>query len=111
MRTSTLLLLAGLLTACGGGGGATAPETNTGATPAQRAEGIFNSQCALCHGRRGDQQLSGAKLLNVSTLSREEMVAVVSNGRGAMMAYKNMLTPAEIDAVVDHAMGLRKNAP
>lgn len=111
MRTSTLLLLAGLLTACGGGGGATAPATNTGSTPAQRAEGIFNSQCALCHGRRGDQQLSGAKLLNVSTLSREEMVAVVSNGRGAMMAYKNMLTPAEIDAVVDHAMRLRKNAP
>ncbi len=111
MRTSTLLLLAGLFTACGGGGGTTVPETNTGSTPAQRAEGIFNSQCALCHGRRGDQQLSGAKLLNVSTLSREEMVAVVSNGRGAMMAYKNMLTPAEIDAVVDHAMGLRKNAP
>jgi hypothetical protein len=36
------------------------------------------------------------------------MIAMVTNGKGAMMPYKNVLTPKQIEAVVDHARKLRK---
>lgn len=81
----------------------------TAATPAA-IDGvrIFNTQCSMCHGRKGDQSLSGAKLLNKSILTKAEMSAIVTYGKGGMMAYKDRLTAAEIQAVVDHAHSLRE---
>jgi mono/diheme cytochrome c family protein len=35
------------------------------------------------------------------------MIAQVTNGKGAMMPYKNVLTAAEIEAVVAHVRSLR----
>ncbi len=103
------LLLPGVvaLIACGSDAGQGRAAGTTVATVAIDGRGIFNAQCALCHGRGGDKSIGGAKLLHVSTLPREGMVAVVTNGRGAMMPYKGTLTAEEIQAVVDHAMGLR----
>ena len=37
----------------------------------------------------------------------EEMIALVTNGKGAMAAYKNVLTKAEIEAVVEHVRTLQ----
>ena len=76
-------------------------------TPAEAGEDLFNSYCATCHGRKGNMGINGAKDLTVSTLSREEMIAVVTNGRRLMMPYKNTLRPKEIEEVVDHALSLR----
>jgi mono/diheme cytochrome c family protein len=97
-------LILGLLLACG-----SAPEPVSEQNPLP-TEGqlIFNAQCALCHGRKGNSGLSGAKDLTISTLKRAEMIALVSNGKGAMMAYKTQLSQKEIEAVVDHAFTLRK---
>ncbi|MBL7953330.1 MAG: cytochrome c [Flavobacteriales bacterium] len=79
-------------------------------TTAEKATGqsIFNMNCSLCHGRDGKLGLNGAKDLTVSTLTKPEMVAIVRSGKGAMMPYKNVLTPKEIDAVVDHVRTLGK---
>lgn len=68
---------------------------------------LFNTYCATCHGRKGNMGINGAKDLTVSTLGREEMIAVVTNGRRLMMPYKSTLRPKEIEAVVDHALSLR----
>lgn len=62
--------------------------------------------CTLCHGNDGKLNLSGAKDLSLSTLTRDEMIRQVSEGKGAMMAYKNVLTRREIEAVVDHVRTL-----
>lgn len=100
LSAATMLTL--LLSACGGAA-APAPET----APASTGEVIFNSQCAMCHGRKGDLGLSGAKDLTKSTITKEEMTAVVNNGRNGMMPYKAILTPDQIRDVVDHAFTLR----
>jgi mono/diheme cytochrome c family protein len=105
MRLFLLPLLL-LLLACGG----TSEKPVARAEPLAESgsgERIFNMQCALCHGRKGDKTLSGAKLLNKSTLTRDEMIGIVSYGKGGMMAYKETLTAQEIKAVVDHALTLR----
>ncbi len=100
-----LLLITAVALACGEGH-ASAPATLEG-DPASKGEQLFNANCALCHGRKGDLGMGGAKDLTVSTLTREEMIARVTNGKGAMMPYRNVLTPKQIEQVVDHARTLR----
>ena len=52
--------------------------------------------------------MNGAKDLTASVLTREQMIAMVTHGKGAMMPYKNVLTAKQIELVVDHARTLRK---
>jgi len=106
MRALLFTVLTTLVLSCG--------WEASSATLARAADGpgggaeLFNANCALCHGRKGDLGMNGAKDLTVSTLSRPEMIALVSNGKGVMMPYKNVLTPKQIEQVVDHARTLRK---
>lgn len=109
MAVMNRLLLATALLAsvsCGSTAGP-APESATMSAEGKGAE-LFNANCALCHGRKGDLGMNGAKDLGLSSLTRVEMIAMVTNGKGAMMPYKNVLTPKQIEAVVDHVRTLRK---
>ncbi len=92
-----------LLLSCGGGNTGTAPATEP---PRSIGEMIFDTHCTLCHGSDGRLGISGAKDLTTSPLARNEMIAVVTHGRGTMMPYKNILKPEEIEAVVDHVRTL-----
>lgn len=91
-----------LLAACGG----SAPPPTEAPAPMKPGEVVFNAQCALCHGRKGDLGLSGAKDLTRSMLTREDMIAIVTHGKGGMMAYAKVLSAAEIEQVVDYARTL-----
>lgn len=92
-----------VLMACGATGG-----DEHRPVPPKKGETVFNSQCALCHGRTGTLGLSGAKDLTKTTLTRDEMIATVTNGKGGMMAYAKVLSVKEIGDVVDYARTLRK---
>jgi cytochrome c6 len=107
IRTLLALALAALLLSCGTEASDTTISAPVAAGDGKGAE-LFNTNCALCHGRKGDLGMNGAKDLTMSTLTREQMIALVSNGKGAMMPYKNVLTPKQIEQVVDHARSLRK---
>jgi cytochrome c6 len=106
MRALFVLWMATMLVACGGGS-APAPEAEARVS---NGEVIFNSQCAMCHGRAGDLGLNGAKDLTRSTLPEAEVTAVVTNGRNAMMPYKTILSPEQVKEVVQHTLTLRKKA-
>jgi mono/diheme cytochrome c family protein len=87
---------------------ATAPaSTMTTSTLARRAgetEGayIFRSQCAGCHGPKGEGNL-GPSLTGLSTrMSDAEVVALVQAGKGRMPSFATGLTDAQIRAVVDY---------
>lgn len=101
-RSLSIACCAALLAACG----ASTPKPTERPAPMKPGEVVFNAQCALCHGRKGDLGLSGAKDLTRSTLTREEMIAIVTHGKGGMMAYAKVLSAAEIEQVVDHARTL-----
>lgn len=106
MRKTLIILtgLAMLVLACGGG---TTTSSDGPPGAGSRGEALFKTHCTLCHGKDGKLGVSGAKDLSVSSLTKEEMTALVTNGKGAMAAYKNVLTKAEIEAVVEHVRTLQ----
>ncbi len=93
-----------LLAACGGtsdnGGGGSA-ETLDGAA-------IFRKYCVTCHGSNGKLGMSGAKDLSVSALSLEDRVALITNGRGLMASYRDILSEEQIKAVAEYTLQLRQ---
>ena len=68
---------------------------------------IFKKHCVTCHGIDGKLGLNGAKDLSVSTLKEEEKIIQVTIGKGAMNAFKDLLSEAEIKAVVQFTNNLK----
>lgn len=89
---------------------AAAPAASSAASEAALAEGkkIFNTYCILCHGADGKLGLNGSKDLTISTITTEERIIQVTNGKGLMTPFKEILTEAEIKAVVSYTETLKK---
>lgn len=66
-------------------------------------EELFVKHCKLCHGIDGSMGLNGAKDLNESTLSLNEQILIVTEGKGAMTPFKKVLTEEEIKKVAEYA--------
>lgn len=69
---------------------------------------IFKKNCVICHGIDGTLGLNGAKDLTKSTLSIDEKILQVTNGKGLMTPFKNILTETEIKQVVDYVQTMKK---
>ena len=69
---------------------------------------LYKERCVSCHGVDGKLGFAGAKDLTQSCKSVQEIVNQVMNGKGAMTAYKNILTSEEIEAVSLYAASLQK---
>ncbi len=65
-------------------------------------EAVFKKNCKLCHGIDGKQMLNGAKDLNLSTMTLEERVNIITNGKKVMIPFKDVLTAKEIKAVAQY---------
>lgn len=63
---------------------------------------IFEDKCTLCHGSNGKLGMSGAKDLSVTQLSHAGIVETVTNGKNTMAAYKDVLSPEQINAVASY---------
>ncbi len=105
IRTSIAVALA--LIACGSMGDR-ATEQAAGTTPT-RGEMIYDANCTLCHGEDGKLGIGGAKDLTASTLTKEEVITVIAQGRGNMMPFSTLLSKDEIEAVADHVLNLGKS--
>ena len=73
---------------------------------------IYNMQCQSCHGaeRQGSNRYGNVPaLINVAdSLSRNEIIEVVSKGKGLMPSF-SALTSDEIESVVNFLMGVEKD--
>jgi len=112
-----VVLIAGLyIAACQGKKSEAATADNTLSSPpppspvAALEEGkkIFNTYCILCHGADGKLGLNGSKDLTISTITTEERITQVTNGKGLMTPFKEILNEAEIKAVVGYVESLKK---
>lgn len=101
------LLLAGSLTACGKSettpspSASTAPTASaaTGTTTKVDAQTVFKANCVSCHGANLEG-LVGPSLQKVgSKYSKEQLTALITNGRGAMPSFKGKLSDDEISAL------------
>lgn len=83
-------------------------EKKDEATVIPDGKAIYMDRCTSCHGSNGQLGFGGAKDITASVKSIEEIVNQVTNGKGAMAPYKNILSAEEIRAVSEHAFSMRK---
>jgi mono/diheme cytochrome c family protein len=69
---------------------------------------IFTTECVRCHGEDGKAMRSGAYDLSVTQKTPEQLKAMIMDGEKQMPSYKNVLTPEQIDAVLEHVISLKK---
>lgn len=62
---------------------------------------IYKTYCVTCHGLYGDMGGVGAFDLTITTLTLEEKIEVITNGRNTMGAYEDLLTSEQIVAVAE----------
>jgi mono/diheme cytochrome c family protein len=80
----------------------------------------YDKMCASCHAADGTGNPDKAKMLKVdpatlslgrpetATRTRDELRTMLLAGKGKMPAYEKKLQPADVDPVLDYAMGLAK---
>ena len=75
------------------------------ANPLVVGEQVFAANCSTCHGAHGEgavgPRLSGGAVVRRYP-DKADQIAVVTNGRAGMPAWKGRLTPAQIAAVVEY---------
>lgn len=104
-----------LMMACGQSGNdkeANAGNQTASADAAAEGEKIYKQYCVTCHGLYGDMGASGAFNLKTSTLSPEERVGVITNGRingpNVMTPFKDLLSEDQIKAVATYTLKLKE---
>ena len=124
------LLLCGALMACGGksekdasaksadatkttassnaGNDAKSDSKSTSSATNRKGRLIYKQYCVLCHGADGKLAVSDAKDLSVSTISMEERINQITNGKGLMTPYKDILSEDQIQAVAEYLDELKK---
>lgn len=71
-------------------------------------EELFSKHCKICHGIRGNLELNGAKDLNKSTLSLDERINIITNGKNAMTPFRKILSKEEIQRVATYSESFAK---
>ena len=96
-----LLAIVTFVLACGGGGGSES-------SPEELAKGkeVYGKLCVACHGSDGNMSLNGAKKFAESTLTKDERILVITNGRNMMTPFKGILSEEEIKAVAAYTIEL-----
>lgn len=107
----TVLIL--VITACG----SAEDQISKNEAAAQKQEktmpdgmAIFRQYCVACHGADGKLGLNGAKDLSQSTLTLEQRITQVTNGKNMMAPYSGILSPEAIKAVAEYTQTLKTNS-
>jgi cytochrome c6 len=86
---------------------------NTGDGLAEAGESIYQEVCAACHQPQGQGFADAYPPLNgsgfVNAQDPEPLVRVIITGRGGMPTFHEILSPAEIAAVVSYIRGAWNN--
>jgi len=103
----TFSILAIILLACGSKDVKTTSDSTAESKPVVDGAKIYKQNCELCHGPDGKLGANGSKNLTVSELDLNGRIAMVSKGKGVMMAFENILSLSEIKAVAEYTMTLK----
>ena len=73
------------------------------------AKAIYVEKCTLCHGEDGRKGTLGAADLTISTIGTQEKIDIITNGKGAMLPYKDELSKEEIESLAMYLTMLKLN--
>jgi cytochrome c6 len=68
-------------------------------------EAMYKAKCAMCHGATGQGETPTGKAMKVAPFAKSpeaDMIAITTNGKGKMPAFKGKLTDAQIKEVNDY---------
>lgn len=68
---------------------------------------VYKQNCMLCHGSNGKLGANGSKDLTQSKLTMTERVAIIKNGKGAMVGLGSILSEDKIKAVAEYTFELK----
>jgi len=68
---------------------------------------IYKINCTICHGMNGKLGINGSKDITVSTLTKEERIQLIKNGKNTMTPFKALLSAEEIEAVAEYTFQLK----
>jgi mono/diheme cytochrome c family protein len=100
------VIMAGLVISCGGQKNETASDVAEERSTVDGAE-VYKKNCTVCHGEDGKLGVNGSKDLTVSTLTLNERMAIIQNGKGLMTAFGEILSLEEVHAVASYTMELK----
>lgn len=92
--------LALLFVQCGG-------ESDQAASKIDPGE-LYTTNCGLCHGADGKKQLADAADLSVSLMTKDERIAIITEGKGDMAPFGKMLSREQISALADYLDTLKQ---
>jgi mono/diheme cytochrome c family protein len=83
---------------------------------AQNGAALYKSKCAMCHGADGKGETPVGKSMKLRDLgsadvqkqSDAELIAITTNGKNKMPAYKGKLTDAQIKDIVSFIRTLKE---
>jgi mono/diheme cytochrome c family protein len=98
------------------------PATDTGAVaadPVAHGKQVYQARCVLCHGPEGKGDGPAAAALNpkprnhtdgayMNSRTDEQLLEVIHNGKGAMPAWKAVLSEKEMQDVLKYVRTLAK---
>jgi mono/diheme cytochrome c family protein len=87
--------------------GCTSSPTSSAKKTKSNGEFIYEKNCTACHGIDGKLCVLGAKDLSLSSISKEESIPLITNGKNTMTAFGSVLTKAEIDSVAGYVQTLK----
>lgn len=101
MKNFLILFYALFLFSCG----ATNPTKENG-QPDGKA--LYEQNCSICHGDDGKLGAAGASDLSTSRISLEERITIITNGKGQMAPFKDLLDEEQRKAVAVYIESFRK---
>ena len=69
---------------------------------------VYDRQCAKCHGKTAEGRHFGGPSLAKSTMTLDEVKAIIANGKGHMPKFAGRLTQEQIDALAAEIKDLSK---
>ncbi len=83
------------------------PRLAAATPPLVPGQALFQKNCTRCHGANGKRGLNGAHDLTKSNLNAFGRTYLVTNGMGKMPAFGKVLTPAQVQQVVEYSLTLK----
>jgi len=69
---------------------------------------LYDMKCGICHGRDGKLMVGGASDLTQSSLSLDQRIQLITNGKKTMPPQKNILSEEQIAALAKYVEKFRK---
>lgn len=91
-------------------------QTGAEAAPLAKGEALYSAACARCHGEDGKGNFRWKKALKEQhknllespvRMSKESIKSIVANGRNAMPAFNEDLSPEQIEAVAEYVQAMK----